>query len=258
MSKCYLSVLVITHNAERTLAKCLSSIPQGCELIVVDSGSTDSSREIAAIFGARVFVNKWEGFAAQRNYAVTLASSDWLLFLDSDEWLTASSGQEVIEFVRNNLVKRAGVFRRLSYFNGRLVKHGDWANDWVARLVHRNNAIWVGEEPHPVLDVKSLELIKLKNPLFHDPYSNIEDFERKIQSYAKQWAYSAYQKGTKVNALAYMTRAFWRWLRGFILRGGFLDGYAGAKIALMNARMVILKFRELKHLNHISKFQHEN
>jgi len=244
-----LSVVIITLNAQRTLEKTLQSLPQGVQIVVVDSGSTDKTQEICQRYGAQFHYRKWEGFGPQRNAATALCKMPLILYLDADEWLTPGLKTEIMDAVENSDMQTAYRVRRRSCIQGRFVKFGDWSNDYITRLVPRKNAVWTGEEPHPRLEEKNLRILTFKNPLLHDPYSNLQEYEKKIRCYARQWALEEHRRGKTTNHLTALTRATWRWFRGYVLRAGFLDGKTGLLIAGMSAKMVLYKHEELKRLS---------
>jgi glycosyltransferase involved in cell wall biosynthesis len=236
------SVCVVTLNEEENLERCLASVAPCGEVIVVDSGSTDGTRAVAERFGARWFERHWEGFGPQRTFAAGHATRPFVLFLDADEWLGSELREEIgVELARPEAASRLWVLKRQSEFLGRTIRHGDWSGDEVARLGPRGRLIWRGAEPHPRLEGAGLDSRRLRAPLRHRPYRDLETFRRKIESYARTWAGEARRNGQRGSRAVGTLRAAWRFARGFLLRGGFLDGRPGWVIAAQNARMVYLK-----------------
>lgn len=237
------SVCVVTLNEEENLGRCLGSVAPCGEIIVVDSGSTDGTRAVAERFGARWLERAWEGFGPQRAHGATHASRPFVLFLDADEWLGPGLREEIGTALRDpGAAECLWVVRRESEFLGRVIRHGDWSGDDVVRLSPRGRGEWRGAEPHPRLEAPGLELRRLRSPLRHRPYRDVETFRRKIESYARTWAAGARRRGDRGGRLLGTLRAGWRFIRGFLLRGGFLDGRPGRIIAQQNARMVYLKY----------------
>ena len=236
------SVCVVTLNEEENLARCLGSMAPCGEIVVVDSGSMDGTRAVAERFGARWLSRPWSGFAAQRTYAAAAASLPFVLFLDADEWMSPALRQEVETALDDPRASTSiWTFRRQSEFLGRIIRHGDWSGDYVARLAPRGRAVWLGAEPHPRLEAPGLVPRTFRNPLSHRPYRDLATFGRKIESYAHIWAQEAARIGARGRRIEGVLRAGWRFFRGFVLRGGFLDGQPGLIIARQNARMVYLK-----------------
>ena len=247
-----ISVCVITLNEEENLRACLESV-EGCgERIVIDSGSEDNTLQIAKEFGAHFKIKPWKGFAEQRREAEALANKLFVLFLDADERVSPELHHEIAMLLEKaGADERLYFFQRKSEFLGKTIRHGDWKGDWVARLAPLGKTHWVGREPHPYLTSltgEKLENYHCKNVLWHRPYRDIKVFSQKIESYAKTWAQEAYQVNERGGKVKGFLRAIWRWFRGYLLRGGFLDGYAGWIIAKQNARMVWLKYLFLSQL----------
>lgn len=236
------AVCVVTLNEEENLERCLSSVAPCGEIVVVDSGSTDGTRAVAERFGARWSTRPWSGFGPQRTCASEAATSPFVLYLDADEWLGPGLRDEIGAALETGDADHTlGVFRRESEFLGRVIRHGDWSGDFVARLAPRGRAVWRGAEPHPRLEAADLAKRNFQNPLNHRPYRDLATFTRKIETYAQTWAEEASRAGNRGYRLAGILRAGWRFFRGFVLRGGFLDGRPGLIIARQNARMVYLK-----------------
>ncbi|MBX7158533.1 MAG: glycosyltransferase family 2 protein [Verrucomicrobiae bacterium] len=249
-----ISLCVITLNEEKNLSDCLASV-KGCgEMIVVDSGSTDGTQAIAESFGAKWTVKPWKGFAQQRREAELLASKPFVFFLDADERVSEALHGEISDLLqRPQAEQRLYHMQRQSEFLGRKIRHGDWKRDWVARLAPRGKTEWQGREPHPYLTGKGLKVYYCQNTLKHFPYPDVSVFFKKSDSYARTWAKEAYHSGKRGGQGMGWARAVWRWVRGYLLRGGFLDGRAGWVIAWHNARMVRLKYLFLEELRHKEK-----
>ena len=244
-----ISVCVITLNEEKNLAACLASV-KGCgEIIVVDSGSVDGTQKIAESFGAVWITKPWRGFAQQRREAEQRATKPFVLFLDADEQISEELQKEISILLQDpHASQQLYFFLRKSEFLGRRIHYGDWKKDWVARLAPRGKTEWVGREPHPYLQGIGLENYFCQNFLFHWPYENISTFTQKSELYARTWAQEAYQAKVRGGKITGGLRAGWRWVRGYLFKGGFLDGYPGWLIAKQNARMVWLKYLFLSEL----------
>ncbi len=240
---------MVTRDEERNLGACLASVTPCGEILVADSGSTDGTRRVAEEFGAVWLEREWDGFAGQRRFAAGRATREFVLFLDADEWLSPALRTEIAARIQSGEAGRAVLaFKRVSDFLGRTIRHGDWSRDWVARFAPRGAADWKGAEPHPRLESPTLPEVRCLGPLRHRPYPAMADFERKIADYARIWAEGAARRGERAASWAGWPRAAWRWVRGGLLRGGFLDGRAGWIIAWQNARMVVLKYLYLSRL----------
>lgn len=245
-----LAVVVPTLDEERNLPACLGSVAPCGQIVVVDSGSTDGTRRVAEGFGAVWTEKKWEGFAAARDAGRKLCDKPFVLFLDADETLSPGLRQEIAAAIRGpSAGETLFGFRRVSEFLGKTIRHGDWKNDRVYRLCPAARASWVGDEPHPRLDGAGLRQVMLRGELGHRPYRDEAQFAKKIESYAATAAEAAAKGGAGAPWCGEgFFRAWWRWCRCYLLRGGFADGYAGRVIARENARMVRLKYQHLSGL----------
>lgn len=237
---------VITHNEARSIQRCLRSLAFCDELLVVDSRSTDGTRDLAAALGARVIDRDWPGFRSQREFTIGAASHDWILFLDADEEL-APEGAALIRRLRDG--RLLGTVRgywlpRLNRYYGRFVRHGDWRSDRGLRLFDRRHARVVGREVHEHVEVDG-RTATLDAPVLHDPYTDLDQQYAKLSRYARLMAESWYREGRRASLLACLVNPSWRFLRSFVLRLGFLDGWRGYVVALAEARYVREKYLRL-------------
>ncbi|MEY2341899.1 glycosyltransferase family 2 protein [Acidithiobacillus sp. IBUN Pt1247-S3] len=243
MNRLPLSVVYVAQNAAAVLPRSLASV-QGWadEIVVVDGGSSDATREIAEGFGARVIDRPWAGFAAQRQFAVEQAQQDWVLMLDSDEVLRPE-GREAIQATLMAPSQAAYRLRRCSSFHGRRIRHGDWAQDTVLRLFDRRRGRYdltetVHESWHCEGPVGDLGVMALD----HYSYTDYAQLLGKMQQYAQLNAQKVYARGRPVAASAPMSHAMAAFLRTYLLRLGFLDGVDGAAIAWTTALGAFMKY----------------
>ncbi len=253
-----ISACVITLNEERNLGRCLRSIaPLVEEIVVVDSGSVDGTREIARKFGARVLAQEWLGYVGQKNFALDHASEAWVLSIDADEEVSPELAAAIAR------VKAAATtapdldepgspngyrVSRLVQYRGRWIRHGDWYPDRLVRLFRRAEARFAGGRVHEKLELPGAHPI-LPGHLHHFTYENAEDRARRSARYAALWAESAHEQGRRAAAWTGPVRAAGRFARGFLLKGGFLDGAVGWEIAAGNAGEVRLKYELLRKRN---------
>lgn len=256
-----LSIFVIAQNEAANIARCLNSVRGLSEdVLVVDGGSTDATREIARDCGARVVEHLWKGFADQKNFALQQCRHDWVLTLDADEELSPELYVE-LEKLRFRLPElwvrdRVGAWampRRVRY-EGRWICHGDWNPDFVVRLFRREGTSYEGVVHESVRHEG--ETRRLKNLIFHYSYRDLEDHLARLEKYSTLWAQSKVAQGKRVGALAPSLRALWRFLRGYLLKAGFLDGKLGLRIALLGASETRLKYQKLRDL--VSQYTAEN
>jgi glycosyltransferase involved in cell wall biosynthesis len=204
-------------------------------VVVLNSEVTDGTDRIADEFGAKVFREPWKGFIAQKNSVADKAAQPWLLNLDADEVVPPALAAEIERVVSAPSTPHAAYqFPRCSFYCGRWIRHGDWYPDRVVRLWKRGEAHWTGEDPHARLEVKGT-IGRLRSDLLH--YSN-ESIARQIAKIAPYHAGVVQQRvgsGRSAGVFELAVRPFWRFVRAYGLRFGFLDGWQGFYIATLSA-----------------------
>jgi len=241
-----ISAVIITFNEAGRVAGAIASLSCCDEVLVVDSGSTDRTCDIARECGARVIVRPWEGYARQKNFAATAAAHDWILSIDADERLSIELANEIAAWKqRPPQAAAASMPRRVFYF-GRWISHSGWYPDRKIRLYNRNAGTWVGDFVHETLEVKG-SVVTLSGDLLHFPYRTWEDQIRRADRYTRLAADQAKRSGRRGNPFRLILGPPLSFLHTFIVRGGFLDGWRGAAIAWAGARYVLLReFRILR------------
>ena len=229
-----ISAVIITHNEEANIPKCLSSLQGFDEIIVVDSGSSDKTIEIAKTHGAKVIHQEWLGFGPQKKFAVAQAKNNWIFSIDADEYLSDDSRLSILNVDLTNL-KTAYSLNRRSFFLGKEVKHSGWNPDWVIRLFNRSNANFTDDLVHERVTGFST-LHELDGLMFHNTYPTKEEIKNKTKKYGLLG-----QRSRKKKKNRYFS-ATWAFLRTFVLKFGFLDGLTGLKIALMNSITTFIKY----------------
>ncbi len=242
-----LSVILITKNEVANIRDCLQSVSWADEILVVDSGSTDGTADIAREMGAQVHVYAdWPGFGPQKNRALSYASKDWIFSIDADERVTQELRIE-LEQAMGKAVSDGYYCPRLSQFCGKFVHHSGWYPDYVLRLFRRESGRFSDSLVHESVLLTGTAA-KLKTPLLHYSYLTARDVERKVEHYSNAAAQQMMQAGRKSNLLDALVRAGWAFVRTYVLRLGILDGATGWNIACMNARTTFLKYRKLEAL----------
>jgi glycosyltransferase involved in cell wall biosynthesis len=242
-----LTVCVVAQNEERNLPRVLKSV-QGLadEIVVVDGGSIDRTREIAQEHGARVFERAFTNHADQKNYAASLASNDWIFLLDADEELSEELKVSVQKWKAN--VPEFSVYEmpRLTWYLGAWIHHSRWYPDWQRRIYRRDQASFSGAI-HSALRYAA-PAGKLRGDLLHYTISTFAEHQAKLEKYTNAIAQEMFDQGRRNWRAAMLLATPWSWIRHFFLGAGFLDGYRGALIARMAARGVRLKFAKLGRL----------
>ncbi|MGH8210902.1 MAG: glycosyltransferase family 2 protein [Steroidobacteraceae bacterium] len=237
-----LSACIITYNEADRIEACLRSVSFCDEIVVVDSHSTDGTRELAEGLGARVIERDWPGYRSQKQFAVESASNDWVLCLDADE--------RVSERLRGEIeARRAGGFAgfagwslsRITDYFGHFLHHGNAYPDRLIRLFDRRRGGWIGHEIHENTRVTG-PIGRLQGQLEHYSYRSLTDHHTRMQRYADLMAQTLYNRGKRCGLGQVLFNPQWRFVRGYFLRLGFLDGWRGLVFALVEANYVRRKY----------------
>ena len=244
-----LSVTIITFNEEANIARCLQSVKDlADEIIVIDSHSKDKTRELAEKMGAKVIERPFPGHIEQKNFAIEQAQFDWILSLDADEVLSDQLKKSILQ-VKMAPKSQGYYFNRLTNYAGFWVKHCGWYPDKKLRLFNKHYAKWAGMNPHDIIkvDPKSKKA-PLSGDLLHYSYDSITDHVNQTNKFTTIAAKAAYQKGLTSNHFKIVTRPPLKFIRDYFWKKGFLDGRYGFIICLINSLSALLKYAKLKEL----------
>jgi glycosyltransferase involved in cell wall biosynthesis len=244
-----ISVIIIAGNEENNIAECLESVSWADEIIVVNSGSTDRTVEIARNYTTRVYVHKWEGYAAQKSYALSLASNKWVLSIDADERVSPELKCEI----ENLDIEGADGYKipRRNYFLGRVIKSCGWYPDYQLRLFKKSRTRVTNRQVHEGFFVDG-RVEKLKNDLIHYTHMTITGTLSKINEYSTlQAAEKAPRK--KVHAYHILVHPAWAFLQHFILRRGFKDGTYGLLVSLIHAMTNMQTYMKIWEMQNAGK-----
>jgi glycosyltransferase involved in cell wall biosynthesis len=243
-----LSVVIITYNEEANLARTLESVKWADETIVVDSGSTDRTREIAECFGAKVFVEDWKGYAAQKNSAIAKATCEWVLSLDADEEVQPALSIEMRAAVESPTITGYFVPRK-NLFLGRWVRHGGFWPDRKLRLFRRGLGRFEDRPVHETLKVSGATGT-LKGALVHHAYPTLEGYIAQMNRYSSLGAQMAVKKGQGgFSAINIVLRPLATFIYNYFFRLGFLDGREGLLLHLYHAAYVSWKYAKAWELS---------
>ncbi len=236
-----LSVVIIARDEADRIGDAIRSAAFADEVVVLDSGSTDGTPDVVRALGARVVATGWPGHVAQKNRALAEAACDWVLALDADERVTPALATAVHAALAVDPEVDGFTVDRRNVWLGRPLAGGGWYPDRRLRLVRRDRARWVGEDPHDRLEVRG-PTRHLDGGIEHHPYRHLGEHLATIDAYTARWA-----EGTRHRArwwdLAF--RPPWRFLRGYVLQGGFRDGVRGLVVAALGALYALLKWSRL-------------
>ena len=250
-----LSVVIITRNEEANLQACLESVRFADQWVVVDSGSTDKTREIATAFGAEVTqTGVWPGFGAQKNLALGLATQDWVLSIDADERVTPELAAEIQQAMRQPTAA-AYEIPRLTQFCGQWIRHCGWTPDPVLRLFRRGQARFSDDLVHERVVLASGTPVRMKSQLLHYSYPTPAHYWKKLEQYSMAWAQQAHARGRQSSMPRAVTSGLVAFIKSYIFRLGFLDGSMGFAVCAMQAQAAFGKYFTLYCLNqqHASK-----
>lgn len=241
-----LTAIVPTLNEEAKIEGCLKSLRWADELLVVDSYSEDATTEIALGIADRVEHHRFENFARQKNRCLEAASHDWVLLVDADERATEALGREIRATLEDPRHEGYWIGRR-NHFLGKRIRGAGWGRDRVLRLFNRNKGTYPDREVHEKL-VLDGSAGALREPLLHFPYESLEEYWRKFHRYAWLSALELRKQGRKGGVMPIVLRPVARFLRMYLLQGGFVDGTHGFLLSGLAALQVYTKYARLWEL----------
>ncbi|MEQ6121100.1 glycosyltransferase family 2 protein [Reichenbachiella sp. MALMAid0571] len=245
-----LSVVIITFNEERNIGKCLDSVIDiADEIIVVDSFSTDNTKSICEGYDLKFIENKFDGHIEQKNFAILRSQFEYVLSLDADEVLSAELQAKILE-LKKEFSDDGYSFHRLTSYCGQWIKHCGWYPDSRIRLWNKNKGQWGGTNPHDLVRMNSDSTVQYCNEdILHYSYHSIDQHIGQINKFSSISAEEKARKGKKVNVIVHLILyPYWIFLKTYFLKLGFLDGYYGFVISVLNSYYRFLKYVKLKQI----------
>ena len=245
-----LSVVVITLNEEHNIRRCLASVRSiADDIVVVDSGSTDRTCGLAIENGARVIYHKFEGHIEQKNYAKEQAMYEWVLSLDADEALDEKLQENILLWKTTTPLSEGYKMDRLTNFCGKWIRHGGWYPDSKLRLWNRHKGEWTGMNPHDKFELyAAVEPGKLGGNILHYSYYTTEQHLQQTIYFADIAAKAAHKHGLKSRWWRILFSPLAKFLKMYVLKAGWMDGYFGWLIAQRAAYGTWLKYTKLREL----------
>jgi glycosyltransferase involved in cell wall biosynthesis len=245
-----LTAIIITFNEEKKIATCLSSVKDVADdIVVVDSFSTDKTKEICLSYNVRFFEHIFEGYIEQKNWAIKQAKYNYVLSLDADESLSEQLKETIIS-IKNNWKYDGYSMNRLTNYCGKWIRHGGWYPDKKLRLIDSTKGQWGGTNPHDrfVMHRRDGQLGHLKGDLLHYSYDSVEDHLKQTENFTTIAAQALFERGYKLTFVKRYLSFISKFIVDYFFKFGFLDGYYGFIIAFFSAKATYTKYNKLKRL----------
>lgn len=245
-----LSAVIITLNEERNIGRCIDSLVDiADEILVMDSGSTDRTEAICKEKGVRFLYNKWEGYIKQKNHANGLAEHPMILSIDADEALSGELADSIRK-IKGAYKADGYIMPRLSNYCGKWIRHGSWYPDRKLRLFHRDKFVWGGERIHE--NVISLDenpvTENISGDLLHYSYYNISDHIAQANHFTNMTAELAFDKGKRAGMIKLILNPWVKFIKDYLIKGGFRDGYYGYIVCRISAQATFMKYAKIRQL----------
>ena len=245
-----ISIVMIAHNEADNIARCLDSVTSWVnEIIVVVNDCKDNTIEIAQKYNAQVYEREWHGYRDQKNLALEYATQPWILALDADEEISVKLKASIISFIKNDSNAFNGAyFPRKVWFMGRWIKHGDWYPDYSLRLFRSGHAKWGGGNEHEKILLDGVSK-KISGDLHHYTYPSLNIQIEKIIYLSDFFLKRQLEAGKRWSVIQTIARSWWRFMRGYFIKLGFMDGFPGFYIAVSMAFYTLVRYSKLYEHN---------
>lgn len=246
-----LTVTVITRDESANIDAALASVRWADEIVVVDSGSTDQTVALARRHTSRIEIREWSGYSAQKNYAASIASNDWILSLDADERVTPELASEIQQLLKGTPERSGYRVRRVAWYLGRWIRSTDWYPDYQLRLYDRRAGEWNGRTVHESVRLNASTPGVLEHELQHFAYRDLSHHLATVNRYTTLAAGEWHAEGRRTSIAALALHPPIAFLRNYIARRGFTDRAAGLIVSAMNSYYVFLKLAKLWEARHV-------
>ena len=244
-----ISIAIITRDEEDRISACLESLSFADEIVVVDSGSVDDTVHIARSAGCRVLIEKWRGYAGQKQFAVDQCRNEWVFILDADERIPKETSEKLVEMPLNGAPSIAAYsFLRKNYFHDRWIRHCGWWPDRIVRLVNRKRGQFNRRLVHErwIADGTTRDL---NLTIDHHSFRDYSDLINKMQTYSTLSARDMFAKGKHAGWWTPLSHGIWMFLRTYLIEMGVLEGFDGFMISTLNGGGSFMKYAKLKEMN---------
>lgn len=242
-----ISAVIITYNEEKNIERCLKSLQDiADEIIVLDSFSTDKTEEICKKYDVKFFQHEFDNYTEQKNRAVNFASNDFILSLDADEVISSELQQSILKIKETNIFD-AYDFNRLNIYCGKPMRHTSWYPDRKIRLWNRKIGKWAGNKIHETVEIeRSVKKGFLKGNLLHYSFNSIEQHIKQTNKFTSISAEVLFKSGKNSSTSIIFIKTFGRFIKEFILKLAFLDGFYGIIVGSINVFSSFLKYSKLR------------
>lgn len=250
-----LSAVIITLNEERNIARCIDSVMEVADdIVVVDSGSTDRTEAICTEKKVRFIHHAWEGYKEQKNYANSLAEHELILSIDADEALSDELRESILQ-VKKNHTADGYEMNRMTNYCGKWIRHCGWYPDRKLRLFDRSKFEWGGEKIHETVIYKDKDasVDRLQGDLHHYSYYSISEHIAQANHFTNLTAELAVEKGKKAGLIKILFSPFVKFFRDYFFKGGFLDGYYGYVVCRISAQATFMKYSKIRQIRKVNK-----
>jgi len=242
--KSRITAIIPTFNEEKNIVRALRTVQFADEIIVVDSFSSDKTLEIARSFGARILQREYQTSAIQKNWTIPQAKHDWIILLDADEWLPAPLQQEIQDTIAKDPDEAAFWIGRNNTFMGQRIRYSGWQNDRVIRLFRKSSCRYENKQVHAEIETEG-KVGTLVNRIEHDTYRTFDHYVEKLNRYAWLQAYDYDKKVKRITLVHILVKPPVRFMKHYFIGLGFLDGFPGFMISVLQAYAVLSRYAKL-------------
>ena len=244
-----LSVGLITYNEEKNLPRTLDSIIEiANEIIIVDSGSTDKTVEIAKKYNANVYSENWKGYGLQKNSVIDKCTGEWILLIDADEEVSEELREEIKKKLSFNTDTKAFKMYSHAICFGKLIKYGGWSSRYKTKLFKKECGRYDNVKVHERF-ITTEKVGIINGCLYHHTYDDINGYLEKFNRYTSEAAEEYRKKEKRKSFILFFLNSYFMFIKMYIFKLGFLDGYEGYLLAKLSSLYVFIKYAKLKELN---------